>query len=465
MARASSRNSEQVTIVERVLAPFQRFFNTGSAGGIVLLVCTAIALGWANSPWGDSYFHLWETYFTIGFEGVALRKTLHHWINDGLMVVFFFMVGLEIKREMLVGELASIRRASLPIAAAAGGMIVPALIFALFNAGTDGAAGWGIPMATDIAFALGVLALLGPGVPLGLKVFLAALAIVDDIGAVLVIALFYTETISVPSLLVAGGILALLIVANRLLIRHTLVYFVLGVCLWLAVFESGIHATIAGVLLAMTVPARTRIDEDEFIHRAEWATGEFRAASDPEARSVLSNKEQQEALHALEGSVEEVQSPLMKMEHALHMPVAFVIMPLFALANAGVRIDAAMLAAVSWRVVLGVVLGLVVGKAIGITAASWLAVKTGFASRPEGVTWPSIHGVSWLGGIGFTMSLFVAGLAYGESGPLLDSAKVGVLAASVLAGVVGYLLLRRRTRPPRRPLGEEPERATVSVPQ
>lgn len=451
-----SRSKAPLTIVDRVLAPFQQFFRTGSAGGIVLLACTAIALAWANSPWGDSYFHLWEQYFTIGFEQYAMRQTLHHWINDGLMVIFFFLVGLEIKREMLVGELASLRQSAFPIAAAVGGMVVPAAIFAAINYGTPGAHGWGIPMATDIAFALGVLALLGPNVPLALKVFLAALAIVDDIGAVLVIALFYTEAISIEYLMIAGGVMIALIICNRLLIRHTLVYLTLGICLWLAVFGSGVHATVAGVLLAMTVPVRTRIDEDEFLVRAEEAVGEFKAASDPHLRSVISNNEQQEALHALERSAEEVQSPLMKMEHALHAPVAFVIMPLFALANAGVRLDAAMFALVSWRVVLGVLLGLVVGKAVGVTLFSWVAVRSGFASQPSAVSWSSVHGVAWLAGIGFTMSLFVAGLAYGP-GPLLDSAKVGVIAASVLAGAVGYTLLRRTTAAPHRPPSVEPD--------
>ena len=451
------RNSPQpLTIVDRVLAPFQQFFQTGSAGGIVLLACTAVALGWANSPWADSYFHLWEQYFTVGFEGARMRLSLHHWINDGLMVIFFFLVGLEIKREMLVGELASLRQATLPIAAALGGMIVPALIFAAFNAGTPGVAGWGIPMATDIAFALGVLALLGPGIPLALKVFLAALAIVDDIGAVLVIALFYTDAISVAHLIAAGGLMLLLVACNRLLIRHTLVYVVLGVLLWLAVLGSGVHATVAGVLLAMMVPTRTRIDEDEFLVRAEEAVGAFAAASDPELRSVISNNAQQEALHTLEGSVDEVQSPLMKFEHALHAPVAFVIMPLFALSNAGVRLDAGMLASVSWRVVAGVVLGLIVGKTVGITLLSWAAVRAGLAAKPMGVSWASVHGVAWLGAIGFTMSLFVANLAYGP-GALLDSAKIGVIAASVVAGVAGYLLLRRMMPAHDPPGGDGPD--------
>jgi NhaA family Na+:H+ antiporter len=427
----------------RVLRPFQQFVRTESASGVVLLACTAAALAWANSPWSESYFHLWERTFTVGFEGLALTKTLHHWINDGLMVVFFFLVGLEIKRELLVGELASPRRAALPIAGAVGGMLVPAALFAALNAGGPGAKGWGIPMATDIAFAIGVLALLGPRVPTALKVFLTALAIVDDMGAVLVIALFYTADISLASLGAAGLVLALLVLCNASGVRHAAVYAVLGVLLWLAVLKSGIHATIAGVLLAMTIPARTRIDEDEFLARGQEALDEFRAASDPVLSSVLTNPRQQEALHRLERHVDEVQAPLLTMEHAHHGIVAFGIMPLFAFANSGVRVTPELLGSLAWSVVLGVLLGLVVGKPLGITLASWLAARARLATVPAGVRWSALHAVSWLGGIGFTMSLFVADLAYG-AGPLLDSAKIGILAASLLAGAVGWVLLRGR---------------------
>jgi NhaA family Na+:H+ antiporter len=421
--------------------PFYEFAAAESAGGIVLLVCTAVALAWANSPWSESYFALWEQSLAIGFEGARLSKTLHHWINDGLMVVFFFLVGLEIKREMRVGELASLKHAMLPIAAAFGGMVVPAVIFALLNAGGPGSAGWGIPMATDIAFALGVLALLGSRIPVGLKVFLAALAIVDDIGAVLVIALFYTAEISLSSLAASAFVLALLFVCNRTGVRNSVVYALLGVALWFAVLKSGVHATVAGVLLALTIPARTRIDEDQFVRSAQRSLDEFAAASDPEVESVMSNPGQQEALHSLERSIDLVQSPLLKMEHSLHAVVAFAIMPLFAFANAGVRIDGETLSTLSWRVVLGVMIGLIAGKVIGVLAASLASVRFGLASLPDRVEWRQMHGVSWLAAIGFTMSLFIANLAFG-TGPLLDSAKVGILAASFIAGVVGWFLLR-----------------------
>lgn len=412
----------------------------------MLLTCTALALGWANSPWSASYFHLWERSLSIGFEGAQLTKTLHHWINDGLMVIFFFLVGLEIKREMRVGELASIRQAMLPIAAAVGGMIVPAAIFALFNFGRSGSAGWGIPMATDIAFALGVLALLGPRIPVGLKILLAALAIVDDIGAVLVIAVFYTADISVGSLAASALVLAVLFLCNRAGVRNSIVYALLGIVLWFAVLKSGVHATVAGVLLALMIPARTRIDEDQFVEAAGRALKDFLAASDPEAETVMSNPGQQEALHSLERSIDLVQSPLLKMEHGLHAIVAFAIMPLFAFANAGVTLNGEMMASVSLPVVLGVLAGLIIGKVVGVTLASFAAVRMGIASLPDQVGWSHIHGVAWLAGIGFTMSLFIANLAFG-SGPLLDSAKLGILAASFVAGVTGWLLLRRSTVP------------------
>jgi NhaA family Na+:H+ antiporter len=428
-------------LVERVLRPFQQFVATESAGGIVLLACTVVALVWANSARGDTYFHLWERTFTIGFEGFALTKSLHHWINDGLMVVFFLLVGLEIKREIFVGELSSLKQAMLPIAAAVGGMIVPAVIYAAFNAGGPGARGWGIPMATDIAFALGVLALLGDRVPAGLRVFLAALAIVDDLGAVLVIAIFYTAELSYSMLATAGAVFVVLAACNRAGVRRPAIYATLGVALWLAVLGSGVHATIAGVLLALAIPSRTRIDEDTFALRAEGSVFDFRAASAPDESTVMSNPPQQEALHQLERAIEEVQSPLLRIEHRLHKVVAFGIMPLFALANAGVRLSGDVFASLSWRIVLGVAVGLVVGKVIGIYAASKIAVRSGTAALPGGAEWRGVFGVSWLGGIGFTMSLFVATLAFG-SGPLLDSAKVGILAASLIAGLVGGIILR-----------------------
>jgi NhaA family Na+:H+ antiporter len=428
-------------LIDRVFWPFQRFARTESSGGIVLLACTALALVWANSPWAESYHHLWETPISVGFPGHGLTLSLHHWINDGLMAVFFFLVGLEIKREMLVGELASPRQAALPIAGALGGMLVPAGIYAAMNAGSPGAAGWGIPMATDIAFALGVVALLGPRVPLGLKVFLAALAIVDDIGAVLVIAFFYTAALSWTALAIGAAVLAALALCNVAGVRHPAFYALLGVGLWLAVLASGIHATIAGVLLAMTIPSRTRIDEDEFLTRGRLILDDFERSCSP-ATTVLTNAGQQHAIHELEIACEQAQAPLLRLEHALHGIVAFGIMPLFALANAGVHFGGDLFAGLSWSVTTGTILGLVVGKPIGITLFAWLATRIGVATLPSGAGWRALIGVSCLGGIGFTMSIFIASLAFPASAPLLDSAKVGILAASVVAGLAGWALLR-----------------------
>jgi len=426
----------------RILRPFQEFVRLEASGGIILLACTIVALVWANSPFADSYVGLWQTRVTFNVGSVfELSKPLLLWINDGLMAIFFFVVGLEIKREVLVGELASFRQAALPIAAAIGGVAAPAILYTLLNAGGEGAAGWGIPIATDIAFALGVMALLGDRVPTSLKVFVTALAIVDDITAVLVIALFYTAQIDWTSLLIGFALLGALVAANRLGVRRPLIYALLGIALWVAFLKSGVHATVAGVLLAMTIPARNLIDPDDFLRRSRNYLDHFEAASDGGA-SVLVNQDRQAAVHALEVATEQVQAPLQRMEHALHSWVAFFIMPVFALANAGVSLGDATDAGVTNPITLGVILGLVIGKPLGITAASWLAVRARIADIPTDIGWKQLHGASWLAGIGFTMSLFIAGLAFGES-QLLSMAKVGILVASLVAGVVGWVLLSR----------------------
>lgn len=426
--------------VEVILRPFQHFFQTEAAGGLILLACAVIALIWANSPWGDSYTGLWQTRLTLSLGATGFGKPLLLWINDALMAVFFLLVGLEIKREVLVGELSSLRQAILPLAAALGGMLVPAGIYLLLNAGTAGSAGWGIPMATDIAFSLGVLALLGGQVPLELKVFLTALAIIDDIGAVLVISIFYTSQIVWLALLVALGVLALLFTANRTGVSHPLVYTLLGIALWLALLQSGVHATIAGVLLAMTIPANRRIDAGEFIDRSRQILDEFQAASHGVHTSLM-NEEQRSALEALEHASAAVEPPLQRMEHTLHPWVAFGIIPLFALANAGVQINGMGAAGGGESVTLGVIAGLVLGKPVGILLASWIALLTGFAQMPAAVSWRHIAGVSCLAGIGFTMSLFIADLAFGDAA-LLTAAKLGILVASLLSGIAGWLILR-----------------------
>ena len=419
------------------LGPFQEFASAGAFGGIVLMMCASVALLWANSPWRESYFAIWETKIAVGLSPNPVTMSLHHWINDGIMALFFLLVGLEIKREFLVGELATLRQAALPVAAALGGMVVPATIYALVNFGTVGAAGWGIPMATDIAFALGVLSVLGRGVPIGLKVFLTALAIVDDLGAVLIIALFYTTSINWIALMVSAGVVVCLALMNVRGVTSLTPYLLLGMILWWTLYASGIHATIAGVVLAMTLPSQTRINTAQFSEQARSLLDEFDKAETGDLL-IITSKGQQEAVHSLRTLGKIVQSPLLRLEHSLHGPVTFVIMPLFELADAGVALGAVAID----RVVVGVLAGLLLGKPLGIFLFSRVAVRLGYATLPSNVTWRQLHAVAWLAGIGFTMSLFVADLAFGAS-LLTTSAKVGIIGASVLAGIVGWALLRR----------------------
>lgn len=428
-----------------LIRPFQRFFQMEAASGILLLLAAVFALVWANSPLAPAYFRLWGNLITVDVGAFAISKPLLLWINDGLMAVFFFVVGLEIKREVLIGELSEPRKAALPVAAAVGGALLPAGIYAFLNAGGAGAAGWAIPMATDIAFALGVLALLGRRVPLSLKIFVTAVAIVDDLGAVLVIALFYTAKVSIPALLAAGGFLLVLVLLNRTGVRRTLPYVVLGIALWVAVLKSGMHATIAGVLLALTIPARRAIDAPEFLRRAEILLAEFR--EDLKPGEAEPTQDQRHALHTLEMAAERLETPLLRLEHALHPWVAFFIIPVFALANAGVSVGGNIGATLTSPTTLGIILGLFIGKQVGIVALAWVATRTGLALMPTGVTWRQIWGVGLLCGIGFTMSLFIAGLAFDDA-LLLGSAKVGILAGSLVSGVIGALVLIRTARVP-----------------
>jgi len=426
--------------VTRSTSAFQEFFRTEAAGGALLVACACAALLVANSGWADAYHRLLATTIGIAAGGHGLSLSVQQWINDGLMAVFFLLVGLEIKREALAGELASLRQAALPIAAAIGGMVVPASIYVLTVPGGVESRGWAIPMATDIAFALGVLALVAPRAPTGLKIFLAALAIVDDMGAVLVIALFYTGAIAWGALGMAGFIVSLLIALNVLRIRSLTPYLVLGLGLWFFVHESGVHATIAGVLLAFAIPTRTRVNAEEFSAQARGLLDDFDRTETGD-RLVLTSKGQQEAIIGLGRVSEGVTAPLLRLEHALHGFTAFVVMPLFALSNAGVGLSGS----TGGRVALAVILGLAVGKPLGITLAALAAVRLRLASLPDGVSWTALHGCAWLGGIGFTMSLFIATLAFGGTNEL-DAAKVGILAGSILSGAVGALVVRRGTR-------------------
>jgi NhaA family Na+:H+ antiporter len=435
----------------RATSPFQEFFRTEAAGGALLVVCACAALAIANSGWADAYHHLLATPVVFMAGGHGLSLSLHAWINDGLMAVFFLLVGLEIKREVVAGELASPRQAALPIAAAIGGMVVPASIYFLTIGAGSGSRGWAIPMATDIAFALGVLALVAPRAPGGLKIFLAALAIVDDMGAVLVIALFYTSAIAWGALWMAALILLFLAALNFFRVRRLAPYLILGLGLWFFVHESGVHATIAGVLLAFAIPTRTRINAREFSAQARGLL-EYFDRTETGDLLVLTSKGQQEAIVGLERASEAVTAPLLRLEHALHGFSAFVVMPLFAFSNAGVGLNGSL----GGRVTLAVILGLAVGKPLGITAAALAAVRLRLASLPDGVSWTALHGCAWLGGIGFTMSLFIATLAFAGT-TLLDSAKAGILGASVVAGLVGAIVLRRaasvRRTSPDRPVG------------
>jgi len=418
-----------------MLSPFQSFARSESAGGILLIVAAAVAFLWANSGVAASYQALKDLPFGVAAGDWGLHKPLLLWVNDGLMAIFFLLVGLEIKREFRVGELADRRAALLPMVAAVGGMVVPAAIYAVVNHGGvlgDGAGshGWGIPMATDIAFALGIMALLGKRVPLGLKVFLTALAIADDLGAVLVIALFYTSELKLPLLLGALGVWVATVAYGVVGGRKLPVFLLFGVVLWYLMLKSGIHATVAGVLLAMAIPMRRELE-----------VGDVRT----KLANLLHGREferQEVELEHLEDLVDRARSPLHTLEHALQPWVAFAIMPVFALFNAGFALSAD--ASLAAPVALGAFLGLVVGKPLGVVLASWLAVRAGAATLPKGVGWTAMWGTGLLAGIGFTMSLFIAALGLG-GGELLDQAKLGVLSASVVAAVVGLVVLRAGT--------------------
>jgi NhaA family Na+:H+ antiporter len=427
--------------IERVVRPFQRFMAYRASQGILLLVCAALALLWANSGWHESYRTIFETDVAISAGEHRLSEPVVLWINDLLMAVFFFLVGLEIKREVMVGELSTARDAALPIAGALGGVLIPAGIYAAVNLGTAGVYGWGIPMATDIAFALGVMAMLGSRVPLPLQVFLTALAIVDDIAAVIAIAVFYTSQIHWEALGLGLAALGLLLALTRAGARRSLLFVGFGMMVWLAIFESGIHATIAGVLLAMAVPARLRVDPQRFLKEAREYLDSFQKGAATK-KSVITDEQQSGAVEGLEELCEQVQPPLQRIEHGLQPWVGFLIMPLFALANAGVRFGGASSPNLGDSVTIGVILGLVIGKPLGITLFAWLAVRFNLASLPKDVSWSQLHGVAWLAGIGFTMSLFITNLAF-QDAQLIADAKLGILLGSLIAGLVGSFLLLR----------------------
>jgi NhaA family Na+:H+ antiporter len=419
--------------------PFVTFAQHKLAGAALLLAATLLAMVLANSPWKDIYKHCLEMEIAVSAGTWAITKSLHHWVNDGLMGIFFFVVGLEIKREIIAGDLSDRRKALLPIVAAVGGMLVPAAFFWSQNPSGVESRGWGIPMATDIAFALGVLAILGNRVPIALKVFLTALAIVDDIGAVLVIAVFYTDEIHFVSLIIGGSFWGASVVANLLGTRSSVVYLLLGTMVWVAFLKSGVHATLAAVLMAATIPAQTRVDGRAFVDRIGGLLARLQHVGMPDGRKLL-RVEQLQVLHGIGHIMEGAMPPLQKLEHALVPVVTFLVLPLFALANAGVEIGGGIIAAYQSSICVGIILGLVVGKQIGIFGFAWLAVKLGWADLPSRVTWRQLHAVSVLGGIGFTMSLFVGGLAFHDPAQM-QVVKVGVLSGTFLSAIVGILLL------------------------
>lgn len=428
-------------LADQILRPFQRFFRKQVASSILLLAATAIALTWANSNIAETYHGFWHTKISFAFGELHISKTLLHWINDGLMALFFFTVGLEIKREVLVGELSSPKKALLPVIAALGGMLVPGLIYIGFNFGSATIGGWGVPMATDIAFALGAVAIFGRRLPVGLRIFLAAFAIADDLGVVLIIAVFYTKGIVWFYVLICVFLIFCLALANLLWIRSTLIYAVLGLAIWFFILGSGIHPTVAGVIVALFVPARGRYDTDHFLQNVEKIMEEFKCEEQSCGYSILLNQEHMHAVHALELACHDVETPLQRMMHVLHPWVAFVILPFFALGNTGLTFHGMVFSEMAAHAVsLGIFFGLVFGKPLGIMLFSYLAVKTGVASLPQNVRWSHIFGGAMLGGIGFTMSLLISDLSF-TTIQILNYAKISILLGSFASAAVGVAFL------------------------
>ncbi|WP_237060060.1 Na+/H+ antiporter NhaA [Microbulbifer sediminum] len=427
----------------RLVTPFEEFIHRQSSSGLLLITCAIVALVIANSPLQEAYKHILHMPISINAGDWSFSLSVHHWINDGLMAIFFFLVGLELKREFLVGELSELKQAVLPVMAAIGGMVVPALIYASLNSDAEGARGWGIPMATDIAFAVGCIALLGNRVPRSVVTFLVALAIVDDLGAILVIAIWYTESVNLTALMTSGLLVVIMWLLKFAGVRRSPAYIFIGVLLWYELYVTGIHATLAGVITAMALPARPKYDPVAFSTFVKDIIRSFDRCFRP-GDKIIANDALRARVMALGNGVNLAQSPLQRMETRLHTPVAFIVIPIFALANAGIPIDSfTSSTAVLNPVTLGVILGLVFGKLVGIVGATWIGWKLGLGRLPSAASFHHIIGVALLGGIGFTMSIFISELAfYGEEGMLVQ-AKAGVLLASVIAGVSGFMVLRK----------------------
>ncbi len=435
-----SNIDKKLPVDKWILEPINQFIGKSTTSGIILFASAFIAIIIANSPLAESFHHFWEIRFSIGFDGASVSKTLHHWINDGLMAVFFFVVGLELKREIVAGKLSRLSDALFPIVAALGGMIVPALIFFSLNPSGEAAKGWGIPMATDIAFALGILYLLGDKVPVSLKVILTALAIVDDLGAVLVIAFFYTSEINFLSLGLGLISFIILIVANRIGVRSTLFYGIIGIGgLWLAFLMSGVHATIAAVIAAMTIPVKVRSTKNQYLERIENLLARFKS-EEPDSKGIVSEN-QYHLLEKISQSTKHALTPLQRLEHGLHPFVAFIVLPVFALSNAGVEVSSESLQYAGSPVFLGVFFGLILGKFIGVFGSVFLLIRLNFIKRPPDLNNLHLIGLGLLAAIGFTMSLFINGLAF-EGSDYLEQAKLGVIAASLVASISGYFVVK-----------------------
>jgi Na+:H+ antiporter, NhaA family len=431
---------------DSILTPLEEFIHRQTTSGILLMICAIVALAVANSPLHDSYEHILHVPISIGIGSKPFSLSLHHWINEALMALFFLVMGLELKRELLVGELSSPRQALLPIMAAIGGMLIPALGYYVFNPSGHTANGWGIPMATDIAFAIGALSLLGPRIPKTLITFLIALAIVDDLGAVAVIAIFYTDAINVQALIYAVVFSVVLISLNLGGVRQSLPYAIAGILLWAAMLASGIHATIAGIIIAFTIPIRPKFEPQHFIDKVKDLTLKMQKsiATNPD---VIHNNRFRALVSSLGDGVHLVEAPAQRAEHTLHLPVAYIVIPIFALANAGIPIDFAGFASyLNHPVTLGVLAGLLIGKPLGIAGFTWFTVKMGWAQLPEGLNMQHVFGVGLLGGIGFTMSIFIADLGFVGLPEDLLMAKTGILLASAIAGFGGFFWLQYHTR-------------------
>lgn len=440
-----SKTNKKIYLEDYLSETARNFIDRETAGGIILIICTIVALVLANSPAAEAFHHFWEMPITFGFGELSFTETLHFLINDGLMVIFFFVVGLEIKREVFAGYLSNVKNAMLPMMAALGGMIVPALIYVAFNAGTEYSHGWGVPMATDIAYSLGIISLLGNRIPLSVKVFLTALAIVDDIGAVLVIAIFYSSDISWMFLGIGGGVVLLAFLLNYAKVNNSFIFTVLGVALWFAFFKAGIHPTLAGVLLAFTIPIAPRMEDQDFEEQSEGHLSEFREVQHPE-KSVVENKKQLRVIEELRKITKRFRPMAVRLERRLHGFNSFFVMPVFALANAGVTFGEGWVQTLIQPLGLGILLGLAVGKVVGITLFSWVAIKTKIGRLSKGNSLAAIIGIGLIAGIGFTMSLFIGNLAF--EGDALPHAKIAILIASFLAAIGGlaYLWLVYRNK-------------------